>query len=570
MYLIPKDDYERSYLTSLLKKRLTYNNPDYQVTKQKGNWYKLNKVSPIIETFDEAMYKGEFCYKIQKGNKDILDTILEDIRGVDKVDNRVSYKIKCDLKVEPRDDEQKKAIENIINFNFGYGILSSPPGSGKTYMASNIITKLKERTLVLVDQDLLMEQFMESILEFTDIKEEEIGIIKSKTLEYDLNKKVILATMQTLVKKKDILEQLSTNIGFVIQDECQIASCETIREILKELRPKYILGLSGTPYRDDGFDFLIREMIGPIIYKTDKQAMVKEGSLIIPVLRPIFLKDDEYFKKYIESEEEIEFRDVVDIYYNNPKIIFKISKFISNMMKDKSQLVICKEKSLVYKYHMQIMKHQFPDLIKQYEEERLKTIEGLEKVIKNSKDEKEIKQCKRKKIILEENILSKTFLSIKDSNEYKTVICLTAEISKKERDKIISDTNAGVTKVILTTTLMDKAISINRLDTLHLLFSTKEVINTIQREGRCGRAFPGKMGATVYDYLYDHYIPFFQFNNKNKNCRMMAHNESCMIPNNINILIKYLQKRYMEKDCSYTNNDYEQIKQFYEIDINKS
>lgn len=78
------------------------------------------------------------------------------------------------------------------------------------------------------------------------------------------------------------------------------------------------------------------------------------------------------------------------------------------------------------------------------------------------------------------------------------------------------------------------------------------------------------MGATVYDYIYDHYITFFQFNNKNKNCRMMAHNESCMIPNNINILIKYLQKRYMEKDCSYTNNDYEQIKQFYEIDINKS
>lgn len=50
---------------------------------------------------------------------------------------------------------------------------------------------------------------------------------------------------------------------------------------------------------------------------------------------------------------------------------------------------------------------------------------------------------------------------------------------------------------------------------------------------------------------------------------MMAHNEACMIPNNIDILIKFLQKRYMERDVSYTNNDYEQIKQFYEIDINK-
>ena len=164
-------------------------------------------------------------------------------------------------------------------------------------MASNIITRLKERTLVLVDQDLLLEQFMESILEFTDITKEEIGIIKSQTLEYDLDKKVILATMQTLVKKKDILEKLSTNIGFVIQDECQIASCETIREILKELRPKYILGLSGTPYRDDGFDFLIREMLGPIIYKTDKQAMIRDGSLIVPILGLYFLEMMNTLKK---------------------------------------------------------------------------------------------------------------------------------------------------------------------------------------------------------------------------------------------------------------------------------
>ena len=116
---------------------------------------------------------------------------------------------------------------------------------------------------------------------------------------------------------------------------------------------------------------------------------------------------------------------------------------------------------------------------------------------------------------------------------------------------------------------MDKAISINRLDTLHLLFSTKEVTNLVQREGRVSRASPGKMGATVFDYLYDHYIPFFQFNNKNKNCRMMAHNEACMIPNNIDVLIRFLQKRYMERDVNYTNNDYEQIKQFYEININK-
>lgn len=78
------------------------------------------------------------------------------------------------------------------------------------------------------------------------------------------------------------------------------------------------------------------------------------------------------------------------------------------------------------------------------------------------------------------------------------------------------------------------------------------------------------MVATVFDYLYDHYIPFFQFNNKNKNCRMMAHNESCMIPNNISILIKFLQNRYMTKNKNIVDKEYEKIRKFYEININKS
>ena len=146
---------------------------------------------------------------------------------------------------------------------------------------------------------------------------------------------------------------------------------------------------------------------------------------------------------------------------------------------------------------------------------------------------------------------------------------LTGELKKDERDKIISDTNDGKIKVIITTSLMDKAISINRLDILHLLFSTRERVNTVQREGRISRAYKNKTKAIVFDYIYDHYMSFFQFYNTKGTCRMVAHNESVKIPSNIKIFINYLLKRFMEKDNNIVDEEYEKIKHLYEIDINK-
>lgn len=568
IYIVPNGDYETNYLTSLLNKKLIYENPKFFVKRYKNNF--ISKEPRFVQTFSETRVKSEFAYKISRGNEEIIKNLKDNIQGISFIDERASYKIKCNSTAKPRDKEQEKAIEAIKNFNFNYGILNSPPGSGKTFMASQLITHFKERTLILVDMNLLIEQFIDSLLAFTDIKEEEIGLIRGTTLDYDLDKKVIIATMQTLNKKPDIMKKLSNNIGFLIQDECQIASCDTIRNIFKEFKPKYQLGLSGTPFRDDGMDFLIREMIGPIIYTTDKKHMIEEGNLIVPILRPIFLKDDIMFKEYIsKGETEMEFRDVVEHYYNNPKTITKISKLITKLFDEHSQLVICKEKDLVYKYHKEIISQKFPNLIKKYEKMKEARIKYLEKELlkdnlsktKKSEIEKEIRKINKEEF--HKNSL------LKDNPEFESIKILTGDISRKERNQIIEDTNSGKIKVIITTSLLDKAISINRLDILHLLFSTREINNLIQREGRISRNFEGKTQAIVFDYIYDHYMSFFQFYNSKGTCRMSGHNLACKIPDNIKVLIKYLQKRFIEKDNNISDKEYEKIKHLYELDVNK-
>ena len=565
IYIITQNDFEKSFVYSLLSKRLIHENPKF---KMKSNKRYYSKEPKQIQTFTETRIKDKFGYKISRGNCEIIEELKQNIPNIEFEDNRASYKIQCNSLIGPRDDEQKKAIKALSENNFGYGILNSPPASGKTYIASQLITIFKERTLILVDMNLLIEQFIDSLLQFTDIKIEEIGLIREKDLEYDLDKKVIIATMQTLIKKKEIMKKLNNNIGFLIQDECQIASCDTIRSIFKEFRPKYQLGLSGTPFRDDKMDFLIREMIGPIIYTTNKEEMIKKGSLIKPILRPVFLKDDIMFNKYINKNTEIEFRDVVNYYYNNPLVINKVSKLVYKLFNEHSQLIICKEKEIVYKYFKEIISILFPKAIKKYEKIKKDKIKNLQVKIKSetNEDKKRVLKKELEKIEKEEFAKSKI---LKEIPETECVKILTGELKKEERDKIISDTNNGKIKVIITTSLMDKAISINRLDILHLLFSTRERVNTVQREGRISRAYKNKTKAIVFDYIYDHYMSFFQFYNTKGTCRMVAHNESVKIPSNIKIFINYLLKRFMEKNNNIVDEEYEKTKHLYEIDVNK-
>ena len=566
IYIIPDNGYERSYVSSLLNKRLIHENPKFAIKNRKKS-YGYSEPERI-QTFEEVRFQDKASFKISRGNFDIIETIKQDFQSITFEDKRASYRIRCESTAKPRDEEQQKAIDSFVNNNFNYGILNSPPGSGKTFIASQLITKYKERTLILVDMNLLIEQFVDSLLAFTDIKEEEIGYIRGQELIYDLDKKVIIATMQTLIRKPEIMKKLNNNIGFLIQDECQIASCDTVRNIFKNFRPKYQIGLSGTPFRDDGMDFLIREMIGPITYTTNKKSMVDKGNLIVPLLRPVFLKDDLMFEKYINKESEIEFRDVVNYYYNNPLVVNKVCKFICKLFNEHSQLVICKEKELVYKYYEELLKLKFPKVVSEYNDFIKEKLERLKEELKKENDEKKFKKLQKEFEKTEKEKIYKSVF-IKRFPEVECIKILTGEMKREERNEIIENTNNGKIKVIITTSLLDKAISINRLDILHLLFSTRERANTGQRVGRISRAFDGKKNAIVFDYIYDHYMSFFQFYNTKGTSRMVSHNEFTKIPNNISIFIKYLLKRFMEKNKDIKDKEYDKIKGMYEININE-
>jgi superfamily II DNA or RNA helicase len=173
-------------------------------------------------------------------------------------------------------DTLKKYYENYNNIN---GILKFPTGFGKTVISLYLSSFLKYKTMIIVDREPLMKQWIESILNFTDLTENDIGIIQAKLI--NLNKPIVICMAQTLVsyfKKK--FEFIFTEIqkagfGTLFYDEVHsTGSANTYSKLSILFNPNNIIGLSATPYLYGPQKILLQNTIGNIIYESKDYEMI--------------------------------------------------------------------------------------------------------------------------------------------------------------------------------------------------------------------------------------------------------------------------------------------------------
>lgn len=153
-----------------------------------------------------------------------------------------------------------------IKLNNG-GIIKSITGSGKTVMAISILQKLNLTTLIIVPTAYLMEQWIERLLQFTDLKKEDIGIIKGDKCKLG---KVTLGMLHSLCKKDRYHKELYKHFAFVIYDEVHTLSAPTFSSAAKYFYNRYTLGLSATPRRKDGLEKVFIYHIGEVLKKNIK------------------------------------------------------------------------------------------------------------------------------------------------------------------------------------------------------------------------------------------------------------------------------------------------------------
>lgn len=167
------------------------------------------------------------------------------------------------------------------------GVLSAPPGSGKTVMACALMAERQVPTLILVHRQPLLEQWKERISEFLRIPPKEIGIHSGTKKK--LTGMVDIASILSL-KAVVELEDLFANYEQVIIDECHHIPSVTFESIVKRSSARFVVGLTATPYRKDGYQKILFMECGPVRHKIKegqdhaikKRVVVRETPFMLP------------------------------------------------------------------------------------------------------------------------------------------------------------------------------------------------------------------------------------------------------------------------------------------------
>lgn len=162
-------------------------------------------------------------------------------------------------------DNQREAYEHFSRATGG--VLALSPGKGKTVLACKRIADLECPSLIVVHTTYLWEQWKERIKEFLDLPfGTRLGEIQGQTMDWE--QPVTLAMIHTLAARadgKDLPVEFFRHFGAVFFDEVHhLAAPMFVKTapLVQGLR----YGLSGTPDRIDGKEFIYKYHIGPVFF----------------------------------------------------------------------------------------------------------------------------------------------------------------------------------------------------------------------------------------------------------------------------------------------------------------
>jgi len=150
------------------------------------------------------------------------------------------------------------------------GILCAPTAFGKTAVAAWLIAERRVNTLVLVHRQQLLDQWHARLEMFLNLPAKSVGQVGGGKSER--SGCVDIAIIQSTYGKEGVKDFVA-EYGQVIVDECHHLSAFTFEQVMKQVKAKYVVGLTATPERKDGHHPIIYMQCGPIRYKLSARAM---------------------------------------------------------------------------------------------------------------------------------------------------------------------------------------------------------------------------------------------------------------------------------------------------------
>lgn len=426
-------------ILDFIKKKYTYTNPNYIKKMRMGfSIYKTPKTIKLYEIYDDNIYLPVGCFE------DIfrIHPIIEDYRDYT---TKVYRNITSNIILRTYQEPCIKALKKHVN-----GIFLLPPGTGKTQIALQCASELKQHTLFLTHTRELLNQAKERC-------ETNLACTTSIITEGKCDTKgdMVFATVQTLTKiiEKEEIDQ--DEFGMIVVDECHhlatnAESVTMFEKCINYFTARYKIGLTGTLHRSDGLEKTTEKILGSVIYE-----LRKEGSEFVgyyendPIVRVPLINFQVPARVYIKNTQ---YKPSDECFDRSDRIVY--TKLISSLATD-------------YDRNLDIL-----DLCSD--------INGYTIIVSDRVDQL---------IFLQEHL---------DSS-----VRIDSQLKKSKREKLVEDFRKGNYKFLLATySLIAEGFDVPMLENIILATPIKDSRLVIQSIGRCQRPYKGKEIANVYDF-YD-------------------------------------------------------------------
>jgi Rad3-related DNA helicase len=235
--------------------------------------------------------------------------------------------------------------------NTGGGILSLGTGLGKSISCLHILSKLKGKTIIIVNKIPLMKQWESEIKNF--LPQATVGIIQGQKNINVEDADIIIAMLQSLARI-DYPDSLFQDIKICVVDEAHNICSKVFSQALSKLCSQYTIGLTATPNRSDGCEYIFKWYLGDVVFKSKT-----ERAGLLPILNIIKIDSNEYKEiatvNKTNGQKQIQYTSMLSDLVQMPKRNKLIVELLKDLIKEGRKILVLSDR----RNHLTTIKHLF-------------------------------------------------------------------------------------------------------------------------------------------------------------------------------------------------------------------
>lgn len=178
---------------------------------------------------------------------------------------------------------QNDATDKLLSSWCGH--VSVPTGGGKTHIIASLVMRLgvslgdSKQVIVVPSSEILGQVYT---LMCTKLGKRNVSRVGGGMPDVLTDGKLLIGTYQTLTSRIDGNDEFVCRFLYtcraMIVDECHHCPCDSIQKVVRACHDLlYHYGLSATPWRGDGLDFVMEGLVGPLVHEVQPQFLASSG-----------------------------------------------------------------------------------------------------------------------------------------------------------------------------------------------------------------------------------------------------------------------------------------------------